>query len=54
MERLSLRSTWRGVLTARVIMNTLAMRKFFYLMLETEELIFEIDSHHVLQEASEL
>ena len=53
MESLSLRSTSRGVLTARVIMNMLAIR-YFFLKLETEESISEIDSHHILQEASEL
>ena len=52
MEPLSLRSTSRGVLTARVIMNMLAIR-YFFLKLETEESISEIDSHHILQEASE-
>ena len=54
MEPLSLLSTSRGVLTARVVMNMLAIRYFFFLMLETEESISEIDSHHILQEASEL
>ena len=53
MEPLSLLSTSRGVLTARVMMNMLAIR-YFFLMLETEESISEIDSHHILQEASEL
>ena len=48
MEPLSLRSTSRGVM-----MNMLAIR-YFFLMLETEELISEIGSHHILQEASEL
>ena len=45
---LSLRSTSRGVM-----MKMLAIR-YFFLMLETEELISEIGSHHILQEASEL
>ena len=53
MEPLCLLSTSRGVLTARVMMNMLAIR-YFFLMLETEESISEIDSHHILQEASEL
>ena len=48
MEPLSLRSTSRGVL-----INMLAIR-FFFLMLETEELISKIGSLHILQEASEL
>ena len=39
--------------TARVMMNMLAIR-YFSLMLETEESVSEIDSHHILQEASEL
>ena len=46
-------STSRGILTARVMMNMLAIR-FFFLMLETKESISEIDNHHILQEASEL
>ena len=46
MEPLSLLSTSRGVLTARVMMNMLAIR-YFSLMLETEESISEIDSHHI-------
>ena len=49
MEPLSLRSTSRGV-----IMNMLAIRYFFFLMLETEELVSKIGSLHILQEASEL
>ena len=53
MKLLSLLSTSRSELTARVMMNMLAIRHFF-LMLETEESISEIDSHHILQEASEL
>ena len=53
MELLSLRSTSWGVLIARVMMNMLAIR-FFPVMLETEESISEIDSHHLLQEASDL
>ena len=53
MEPLSLLSTSRGVLTARVMMNMLAIR-YFSFMLETEESVSEIDSHHILQEASEL
>ena len=53
MEPLSLLSISRGVLTARVMMNMLAIL-YFFLMLETEESISEIDSHHILQEASEL
>ena len=48
MEPLSLRSTSRGVM-----MNMLAIR-YFFLMLETEELISKIGSLHILQEASEL
>ena len=28
--------------------------RYFFLKLETEESISEIDSHHILQEASEL
>ena len=36
-----------------VMMNMLAMR-YFFLRLETEELISEIGSHNILQEASEL
>ena len=54
MEPLSLLSTSRGVLTAWVMMNMLAIRYFFFVMLEAEESISEIDSHHILQEASEL
>ena len=50
MELLSLLSTSRVVLTARVMMNMLAIRYFFSLMLETEESTSEIDSHHILQE----
>ena len=53
MKLLSLLSTSRSELTARVMMNMLAIRHFF-LTLETEESISEIDSHHILQEASEL
>ena len=53
MEPLSLLSTSRGVLTARVMMNMLAIR-YFFLMLEAEESISEIHSYHILQEASEL
>ena len=53
MEPLSLLSTSRGVLTARVMMNMLAIR-YFSFMLETEESVSEIDSHHILQEESEL
>ena len=53
MEPLSLLSTSRGVLTARVMMNMLAIR-YFFLMLETKESIYEIDNHHILQEASEV
>ena len=53
MEPLSLLSTFRGALTTRVMMNMLAIR-YFFLMLETEESIFEIDNHHILQEAFEL
>ena len=34
-------------------MNVLAIR-YFFLMLETEELIYKIGSHHILREASEL
>ena len=49
----SLLSASRGVRTAWVMMNMLAIR-YFFLMLETEESISEIDSHHILQEASEL
>ena len=48
IEPLSLRSTSWGVM-----MNMLAMR-YFFLRLETEELISEIGSHNILQEASEL
>ena len=47
MKPLSLLSTSRGVLTARVMMNMLAIR-YFFLMLETEESISEIDSHRIL------
>ena len=36
------------------MMNMLAIRQFFFLMLETEESIFETGSHHIFQEASEL
>ena len=43
----------RGVLTAQVMMNMLAVQLFFQ-MLETEESVSEIDSHYILQEASEL
>ena len=50
MKLLSLLSTSRSELTARVMMNMLAIRHFF-LMLETEKSISEIDSHHILQEA---
>ena len=53
MKLLSLLSTSRSELTARVMMNMLAIPHFF-LMLETEESISEIDSHHILQAASEL
>ena len=53
MEPLSLRSTSRGVRNARVMMNMPAIR-YFFLMLETEKLISEIDIDHILQEASEL
>ena len=53
MKLLSLLSTSRSELTAWVMMNMLAIRHFF-LMLETEKSISEIDSHHILQEASEL
>ena len=53
MEPLSLLSTSRCVLTARVMMNMLAIR-YLSLMLETEESVSEMDSHHILQEASEL
>ena len=53
MVPLSLLSTSRGVLADRVLMNMLAIR-FFFLMLETEESVSEIDSHHILQAASEL
>ena len=53
MEPLSLTSTSRGVLTAQVMMKMLAIR-YFFLMLETEDSIYEIDSHHILQGASEL
>ena len=53
MEPLPLLSTSRGVHTARVMMNMLAMR-YFFPKLETKELISEIDNHHILQEVSEL
>ena len=53
MEPLSLRSTSRGVRNAWVMMNMPAIR-YFFLMLETEKLISEIDIDHILQEASEL
>ena len=53
MKPLSLRSASRGALTAQVMMNMLAVQLFF-LMLETEESVSEIDSHYILQEASEL
>ena len=53
MEPLSLISTSLGVLTARVMMNMLAIQ-YFFLTLETEESISEIDSHHILQDVSEL
>ena len=53
MVPLSLLSKSRGVLATRVLMNMLAIR-FFFLMLETEESVSEIDSHHILQAASEL
>ena len=53
MEPFFLLSTSRGILTARVMMNMLAIQ-FFFLMLETKESISEIDNHHILQEASEL
>ena len=49
MEPLSPLSTSRGVLTARVIMNILTYvhtYDIFFLMLETEESVSEIDSHH--------
>ena len=48
MEPLSLRSTSRGVM-----MNMLRY-DIFFLILETEELISNIGSHPILQEASEL
>ena len=54
MDPRSLHSTSRGVLTARVMMNMLAIRQIFFLRLETEESISEIDSRHILEEASEL
>ena len=54
MEPLCRRSTSRDVLNARVMRNMFAMRWFFFLMLETEESISEIDSHHILQGVSEL
>ena len=54
MDPRSLRSTSRGVLTARVMMNMLAIRQIIFLRLETEESISEIDSRHILEEASEL
>ena len=44
MKPLSLLSTSQGVLTARVMMNMLAIR-YFFLMLETEESISEIDNN---------
>ena len=47
-EPLSLRSTFRGVM-----MNMLAIR-YFCLILETEESISEIGSHHIFQGTSEL
>ena len=50
MEPFSLLSS---VLTAWFMMKMLAMR-YFFLMLENEESICEIDSNHILQEASEL
>ena len=53
MEPLYLISTSLGVLTARVMMNMLAIQ-YFFLTLETEESISEIDSHHILQDVSEL
>ena len=53
MKPLSLRPASRGVLTAQVMMNMLAVQLFF-LMLETEESVSKIDSHYILQEASEL
>ena len=40
-------------LLLQVMMNMLAVQLFF-LMLETEESVSEIDSHYILQEASEL
>ena len=49
----SVLSASRGVRTAWVMMNMLAIR-YFFLMLETEESISEIDSHHILEEASKL
>ena len=49
----SLLSASRGVRIAWVMMNMLAIR-YFFLMLETEESISEIDSHHILEEASKL
>ena len=48
MEPLSLLSTSRGVLTARVMMSMLAIR-YFFLMLETEESISEVDIHHIFE-----
>ena len=53
MEPLSLRSTSLGVRNARVMMNMPTIR-YFFLMLETEKLIPEIDIDHILQEAPEL
>ena len=53
MEPLSLLSASRGVRTAWVMMNMLAIRYFFQ-MLETEESISEIDSHQILEEVSKL
>ena len=50
MEPRSIRSTSRGVLTVRVKMNMLAIRSFFFLRLEAEESISEIDSHYILSE----
>ena len=54
MEPLSLPSTSRGVPNARVMMNMLAGYNKFFLVLETEESISELESHHILQDASEL
>ena len=53
MEPLSLRSTSLGVRNAQVMMNMPTIR-YFFLMLETEKLIPEIDIDHILQEAPEL